>query len=327
MENVYRAMEAAMRTDAPVLIEGESGTGKELVAKAIHYNGLRREKRFFPVDCGAIPETLLESELFGYKKGAFTGAHIDKKGFFEEVDEGSLFLDEIGNTTVSFQAKLLRVLQEGEIRRIGESNIRQVNVRIIAATNVDLEENINAGKFREDLYYRLNVININLPPLRERKEDLPLLSEYFLEKSAKNLGMRKKILCEAVVQILVNYSWPGNIRELSNEMERITAFLEDREQIFPNDLHPRILKTVEKPGLKLLKTAHDMQIQENYEKTIKDQISHLPDWLLQNEIRSIEELEDWYIRLIFEKLNRNQLQTAKALKIGRSTLLRKLRLI
>jgi len=220
MKQVFDMMSSVVESDATVLILGESGTGKELVARAIHYHGWRKEKPFVALFCGSLPESLLESELFGHKKGAFTGAVNDKKGLFETADSGTFFLDEIGDISPRLQTQLLRVVQEGEIKRVGENHVRRVDVRIIAATNKNLTEKIKDGSFREDLYYRLNVINVNLPPLRERAEDLPLLFQHFLTKfSAKYKKHIHGFTAEAL-NILTRHLWPGNVRELENTIER-----------------------------------------------------------------------------------------------------------
>jgi DNA-binding NtrC family response regulator len=215
MQAVYKEIGRVAAKNIPVLISGETGTGKELVARAIYHHSDRHEKRFIPINCGAIPETLLESELFGHERGAFTGAHARKIGKFEVADEGTIFLDEIGELPHSIQAKLLRALQEKEIERLGGTAPIKVDVRIIAATNRNLPEMIRRKLFREDLYYRLNVVNIELPPLRERIEDIPLLSEYFVERFAADYG-GKFTISEEAVDLLMNYSWPGNVRELEN---------------------------------------------------------------------------------------------------------------
>lgn len=224
MQRVFRMAEAVADTDVNVVIAGESGTGKELLARAIHFAGKRKNARFQPVDCGAVTETLLESELFGYIKGAFTGATSDRAGLFEVAEGGVIFLDEITNTSKNFQAKLLRVLQENEIRRVGDNRARKIDVRVIAATNTNLEEAVRLGNFREDLYYRLNVVNIIIPPLRERKEDIPLLAGYFLEKICHKMNIAvKSFSAEALDRILL-YSWPGNVRQLENICERAIIF-------------------------------------------------------------------------------------------------------
>jgi two-component system response regulator HydG len=209
-------------TDATVLVTGESGTGKELIARALHVASRRSNKPFVPVNCAAITETLLESELFGHAKGSFTGAVRARRGLFEEASGGTLFIDEIGETAPGFQAKLLRVLQEGEIRRVGESLPIQVDVRVIAATNQDLKAAVQAKRFREDLFYRLNVVPLRIPPLRERREDVPLLAQHFLARYAKRSGTRKTLSPEALEK-LVAHDWPGNVRELENMIEQAAA--------------------------------------------------------------------------------------------------------
>jgi len=219
MEELYKIVKKVAPTNSTVLINGESGTGKELFAKSIHYNSPRKSKPFFAINCAAIPETLLESELFGYEKGAFTGAFSRHTGLFEQADGSTLFLDEIGDLTQSTQAKLLRVLQEKEVRRIGGKDTIKLDVRIIAATNKKLEQEIEAGKFREDLYYRLNVIAFTLPPLRERLTDIPLLVDHFLSKLDLT-HQNKKGLADDVLQCLMHYSWPGNVRQLESVLER-----------------------------------------------------------------------------------------------------------
>ncbi|MBD3378077.1 response regulator [candidate division KSB1 bacterium] len=210
-------------TESTILISGESGTGKELVAKAIHAKSIRADQPMISVNCGALTESLLESELFGHVKGAFTGAVKDRKGLFEEAKGSTLFLDEIGEISMTTQVKLLRVLQEGEIRRLGESRSIGVDVRVIAATNKDLEKEVREGRFREDLYYRLNVIPIHIPPLRERKEDIPLLGKYFLKKYSQKLLKPTPELSERALQRLGEWDWPGNVRELENVIERTLA--------------------------------------------------------------------------------------------------------
>jgi Nif-specific regulatory protein len=224
MQKVFRMAEAVAATEATVVLSGESGTGKEVLARAIHFSGPRKNGRFIPVDCGALPETLLESELFGHKKGAFTGAISDHPGLFEEADSGTIFLDEITNTSQNFQVKLLRVIQEGEFRRVGDAKSRRVDVRIIAATNKDLAAEVAASNFREDLYYRLNVVNIRLPALRERKEDIPILAEYFLENICKKMKVERKKITSRAVDYIVNFRWPGNVRQLENAIERMIIF-------------------------------------------------------------------------------------------------------
>ncbi|MCU0606540.1 MAG: sigma 54-interacting transcriptional regulator [Candidatus Edwardsbacteria bacterium] len=241
MDLVHKVLDSAV----PVLIQGESGTGKEMVARAIHYNGPRRDRRFLAQYCGALPETLLESELFGYKRGAFTGANADKKGLFEAAHGGTFFLDEISDIAPSTQAKLLRVLQDGEVRRVGDNESSRVDVRIISATNSDLLRDVKEGRFREDLYYRLNVVSITLPPLRERREDIPLLCRHFLEndpavRTKGILQIEKKAL-----DLLMDFPWPGNIRELQNAISYM-AVMAKGDTIRPADL-PENIRSV-KPG-------------------------------------------------------------------------------
>ncbi len=223
IQKVFDLMERAAASPLPVLIQGESGTGKELVARALHFNSPRRARVFLSENCAAIPEPLLESELFGYVQGAFTGADRDKKGLFEMADGGTLFLDEVGEMAVGMQAKLLRVLQEGEFRPIGAKEVRRASVRIVAATNAVLSQRIEEGTFRQDLYYRLNVISIVLPPLRARREDIPLLAEFFLEREARERGGSKLVLDDDLLALLVRYSWPGNVRQLENVIARLAV--------------------------------------------------------------------------------------------------------
>lgn len=235
---VFALLERIIPTDARIMIEGESGTGKELIARILHYNGPNKEGPFVAVDCGAFPENLLESELFGYVKGAFTGAIQDKPGLFEEADNGSLFLDEITNMPISIQSKLLRVLQENEIRPVGSTKTKKVEVRVISAASESLKEKLKEGKFREDLYYRLSVVNVNLPPLRERPTDIPLLANHFLKKYSAKYQKRVTGLKRKTLQALESYSWPGNIRELENVIERFIILAEPDMEYIPSELLP-----------------------------------------------------------------------------------------
>jgi len=207
-------------SDAPVFIFGESGTGKELVARAVHGRSGRRAGPFVAVNCGAIPDHLLESELFGHARGSFTGAMRDKAGLLEEANGGTFFLDEIGDLSLPLQAKLLRLLQEREIRRVGETRTRRIDVRFISATNKELEKEVEQGRFRMDLYYRLRILTVEVPPLRERKSDLPLLVDHFVDKYSREMGREKVFVSPGALELMVNYSWPGNIRELQNEIQR-----------------------------------------------------------------------------------------------------------
>jgi two-component system response regulator HupR/HoxA len=223
MQRVFEVMEKVAETDATVLLMGETGTGKELVARAIHYAGNRRGRRFLAQNCGALPDTLLESELFGHRRGAFTGAHADKKGLFESADGGTIFLDEISETEPGMQVRLLRVLQDGEIRPLGSSATRKVDVRIIAATNRDLRKEVETGRFREDLYYRLRVVEISLPPLRDRRSDIPLLAHHFLDRANTKMGRSLEGFSNEAMERLTRCEWSGNVRELENEIERAVA--------------------------------------------------------------------------------------------------------
>lgn len=230
-------------TDATVLITGESGSGKELVAKAIHANSRRADRAFIPVNCAAVTETLLESELFGHVRGAFSGAVSNRRGLLEEADGGTFFFDEIGETTPSFQAKLLRVLQEGEIRRVGDNRAVKVDIRVVAATNQDLHRAIAEKRFRQDLYYRLNVARFVLPPLRDRREDIPLLVEHFLSKACRKMNVRVR-LGDSVMEYLVSYDYPGNIRELENMVEQGVALASQSGVIELEDIAPQGLPEV-----------------------------------------------------------------------------------
>jgi transcriptional regulator with PAS, ATPase and Fis domain len=279
-----------------VLITGESGTGKELAAKAIHFNSERRNGPFVPVNCAAIPETLLESELFGHVKGAFTDAKGDKRGLFEEASGGTLFLDEISELPVMLQAKLLRAIQEKEIRRVGSTKAVAVDTRIIAATNLALAEEVRAKRFREDLYYRLNVIEIMMPPLRERREDIPLLVDAFLKKCAEAGKKAVKGIAESALALLLDYPWPGNVRELENVIERAVT-LARGEKVMPEDLPPAI---------------HGSR----GDKKVIDEAA--------NRTLPLEDVEKEYILRILDKTGGNKYQAAQLLGIDRKTLYRKL---
>lgn len=227
MQAVYRLVAQCAPTNSTVLLTGESGTGKELIARAIHYNSLRKDKPFIPVDCNSLSENLVESELFGHVKGAFTGAVGNKKGMFEVAGSGSLFLDEIGNFSISIQAKLLRVLQEREFRAVGDTRTQTANFRLITATNRDLNAMVTAGTFRDDLYYRINIFPIHVPALRERREDIPALAYHFLKTFSAELGKKVTDISEGAMSALTNYTWPGNVRELENVMQRAAILTSD----------------------------------------------------------------------------------------------------
>ncbi len=296
MREIFDLIRRVADSQTNILITGESGTGKELVAKAIHFNSTRRDAPFVPVNCAAIPEHLLESELFGHVRGAFTDAKSDKRGLFEEAQKGTLFLDEISEMPMLLQAKLLRAVQEREVRRVGATRSVSVDVRIIAATNLLLSEEVREKRFREDLYYRLNVIEIRLPPLRDRKEDIPLLCDMMIQKSA--VGRQKQItkITEAALGLLLDHSWPGNVRELENVIERGVT-LAQGETITPNDL-PLAIR--EAQGERHL-------IEESAERLLP-----------------LEEMEKLYIKRMLEKTRGNKFQAAQILGIDRKTLYRKL---
>jgi len=246
LREVYRILEKVAPTDSTVLVTGESGTGKELLVRALHRNSRRHEKPFVPINCGAIPKELLESELFGHEKGVFAHGSRSRSGRFELADGGTLFLDEIGEMDLSLQVKILRALQEKEIERVGGTSTKRVDVRLVAATNRDLEADVAAGRFREDLFYRLNVIPVHLPPLRERGDDIMTLAEHFLvnfcrEKDRKTLGVAPQARA-----LLMAYAWPGNVRELENFMERLSILCEG-SQVTPDDLPEKIRRNVALP--------------------------------------------------------------------------------
>lgn len=282
------------RSDATVLISGESGTGKELIAKGIHFSGRRADKPFIALNCAAIPESLIEAELFGYKKGSFTGAISDSKGKFEAATGGTLFLDEISAMPLDLQPRLLRVLQEQEIVRVGENQTRKVDVRIIAATNQNLEKMVEDGTFREDLYFRLAVVPVNLPPLRQRRDDIPLLINHFFKISKEKHGFRELTIEREVFNALSNYSYPGNVRELENLIERMVV-LSDGKSLTLAD----IPESVNRPS----QTFGNVKIELPAEKI------------------SLDEVEREIIRYALEMHNGNQTQTAKYLGITRSALI------
>ena len=247
MQEVYNLIAKVADTDSTILIQGESGTGKELVARALHFNSQRQHQPFVAINCSALPENLLESELFGHKKGAFTGAVQDKIGLFEEASLGTIFLDEINSMPPLLQTKLLRVLQERQIRRVGDTKSSPINVRVLAATNEGLLEKTKTGGFREDLYYRLAVIPIEMPALHERPEDIPLLVNHFLQKNAAHTSMEPKKIDPKAITVLAHYRWPGNVRELENAIERACALCE-AGVIMPGDLPPHVVRHTGTPA-------------------------------------------------------------------------------
>lgn len=258
MHKVFEMIKRVSMAPTNVLITGESGTGKEVIAKAIHYNGPLKDKPFVPINCGAIPETLMESEMFGHKKGSFTGAVVDKVGLFEAADGGTIFLDEVGELPLSIQVKLLRAIQERVIRRVGSVEDTAVSVRIIAATNRDLEDMVADGSFRQDLYYRLNVIGIRAPALRERKEDIPVLANHFLKKYNERIGKAVAGISVEAMEALKKYNYPGNVRELENVIERTVA-LESGATILPESLPP----FVNTPNGRKMASANEIEVTED----------------------------------------------------------------
>ncbi|MGI9035930.1 MAG: sigma-54-dependent transcriptional regulator [Pyrinomonadaceae bacterium] len=297
MIELYKEIARVAPAKSTVLILGESGTGKELIARAIHQYSPRAARAFVPVNCGALTETLLEAELFGSVRGAYTGAHADRKGLWEEADGGTLFLDEIGEISLAMQVKLLRALQEGEIRRVGSSRSIQVDARIIAATNRSLEEEVKTGRFREDLFYRLSIITLNVPPLRERRSDIPLLAARFLTKASENAGREHLKLSENVLKILTAYDWKGNVRELEAAIEH-AALRARGGEIEPEDL-PEKLRGVD--------------VKKISKNSLENLFADLP---------SLDELEKRYLQLILEKAENNRTRAAEILGIDRRTLYR-----
>ena len=262
MQKVFNLMKRIIKTDSTVLILGESGTGKEVVAKAIHFNGSRKDKPFIAVHCGAIPENLLESELFGFVRGAFTGANKDKIGKFEAANHGTILLDEIGTMPMHLQTKLLRVLQEQEVERVGSTRPIKIDVRVISATNQDLEEEVRKGTFREDLFYRLNVIPLRIPPLRERGEDILPLVRYFLEKNCREMKRPLMTIAKNAMEVLELYGWPGNVRELENVVERTVALTEDSVitvSDLPHQISEMALTKVSERGVDMVKTITEIE--------------------------------------------------------------------
>jgi DNA-binding NtrC family response regulator len=289
MLSVYKQIAHAATAIAPVLIVGESGTGKELVARAIHAHGRRAARPFVPINCGALTESVLESELFGHTRGAFTGAIADTKGIFEQANGGTVFLDEIGETSTGLQVKLLRVLQEGEVRTVGGTRLVKVDVRVVAATNADLEREVTAQRFRQDLYYRLSVIVIRVPALRERREDIPLLIDTFLQNACARAG-RRVDLSPAAVSALTMYRWPGNVRELENTIERLVVFSRGS-----------VIDVADLP--------------------FKPSGQELPDRLFAD-LPSLDEIERRYLLHVIEQVGGNRTRAAEVLGIDRRTLYR-----
>ena len=257
MQNVYRLVAKCAPTSSTILLTGESGTGKELIAHAIHYNSLRKDKPFVPVDCNSLSENLLESEMFGHVKGSFTGAVTNKRGMFELADNGTLFLDEIGNISLTTQAKLLRVIQEREFRAVGDTRTQGANFRLITASNKDLKTMVAEGTFREDLFYRVNIFPIQVPPLRERKEDIPALAFHFLRVFSDELGKKVEEFSEGAMSVLVNYGWPGNVRELENTIHRAVILAADK--VIRQAHLVNIVDMVPQPDLEVPRTSDELK--------------------------------------------------------------------
>ncbi|MFQ5692258.1 MAG: sigma-54-dependent transcriptional regulator [Nitrospinota bacterium] len=305
IQKVIRMVEMVAESDSSILLQGESGTGKEIVAKAIHYNSPRTDNPLVTVNCGALPENLMESELFGYERGAFTGATSAKPGRFEMAEGGTIFLDEVGDMTPMLQVKLLRVLQEHTFERLGGTKTHKLNVRVIAATNQDLEKNVEDGKFREDLYYRLNVIPIVLPPLRERREDIPLLVEHFLEHFKKSRRKQIKTIEEDAMECMMRYHWPGNVRELENLMDRMVVL--DRDGVIAMDDLPEKLQDLSALSGKLKTTD-----------------ANSPGFSFES---AVSEFEKTLILNALEKSGWVKNKAAKLLNMKRTTLVEKMKKI
>ena len=278
MKKVFTLIEKSAASQAKVLIRGENGSGKELIARALHHNSQRAGGPFVTVNCAAIPETLIESELFGHEKGAFTGAQAMHRGKFEQAHTGTLFLDEIGDTSLMVQAKILRAVEEGQIQRIGSGKSISVDVRIVAATNKDLQREMQDGNFREDLFYRLNVITINVPPLRERKEDIEELSRFFLKKCAETNGFPTKTLHQKALATLINHDWPGNVRQLRNVIERLTI-LSENPVITAQEVVDALEKSKSNPQEPVYTTLRDAREQFEREFILNTLIAH--HWKIQ----------------------------------------------
>jgi two-component system response regulator PilR (NtrC family) len=303
MRDLFHLLEIVASTSSTVLITGETGTGKELAARAIHHNSARRNNRFVAINCSAIPETLLEAELFGHTRGAFTGAVAMRQGRFEQAHKGTLFLDEVGTMSPALQAKLLRVLQEREFERVGDSHTTKVDVRVIAATHSDLHRMVAEGTFREDLFYRLNVIPVKLPPLRERREDIPLLVQHFIQRLSADSGRPPVKVSQEAMRRLMAHPWPGNVRQLENAVERGVAFTQGRGQIDLLDLSP--------------------DVQDEASPTNGGELS-LPEEGIDFETY-ISGIELSLIRRSLERTQGNKRQAARLLKLKRTTLIEKLK--
>lgn len=303
MHNILDDIKSVASTEAKVLIYGETGTGKELIAWALHHNSNRKGKPYIKLNCASIPSELLESELFGHTKGAYTGAYTDHKGKFQMADGGTLFLDEIGDMDLNLQAKMLRALQEGEIEVIGERESRKVDVRIVSATNKNLEFLVQEGKFREDLYHRLNVVRISVPPLRERQEDILPLAYHFLKQNNEKYNRQVLTIHQQAESYLLNYSWPGNVRELQNVMEKLVIFAKSNK-VTLNDI-PKAFDTT-----KNFKTPFSVSEDDNHILELKE---------------AVDKFKKQYIIHVLQKMNWRKNETAQALGIDRTNLFRKIK--
>ena len=322
IREVFDVVERAAGSQSTVMIYGESGTGKELIARALHINSPRASKPFIAVNCGAIPHELLESELFGYEKGSFTGAINTRIGRLELANQGTIFLDEIGDMPTSLQVKLLRVLAEREIDRLGSTKPTPIDIRVITATHRNLEESMRAGKFREDLFYRLNIIPINLPPLRERKADIPLLVNHFLKQL--NGTAESKTISEEAMHFLVNYSWPGNIRELANFVERMLV-LSIGSTITPRDLPEKILGDAPKEKWQPLNKEEEGNPAQMLQQSLKQSFHvGIPEEGI-NLKKTVEEFEKELLLEALEKTGWVKNKAANLLGLNRTTLVEKLK--
>lgn len=321
IRELFKTIGKVATSDVSVLITGESGTGKELVARAIHQNSIRAKGPFLAVNCAAIPKDLLESELFGYRKGAFTGAQGDRAGFFEMAHKGTLFLDEIGDLSLDLQGKLLRILQEKEVQRLGSSEGKAVDVRILAATNQDLSKLVKEKKFREDLFFRLNVIPLNLPPLRERKEDIPLLVKFFIDRFAEAMNTGQKEVTPRALEFLQSYHWPGNIRELENIVKR-AAILSPSAKLDQKDFSYFLGQTEDYAQEEM----GEMGLEDTIRAKLKPFMEKMKDVEMKDLYHTIMEMaERPLIELVLQKTKHNQIQAAKVLGINRNTLRKKIR--
>jgi len=318
MQEICKTIGRLSKTDVTVLIQGESGTGKELIARALHRASRRNSFPFVTVNASAIPATLMESELFGFERGAFTGAHQRHAGKFEQAEGGTLFLDEIGEMTTELQAKLLRVLQEGEYESLGSTRSRRANVRIVAATNLELDRAVQQKRFRSDLFYRLNVVSIEVPPLRDRREDIPVLANYFIRRFQGEAGFGRKYLSEDALALLKQWSWPGNVRELENVIKRAMA-LSSQEVLLPTDISA-VISPSDRAGL---------QSDLTFEELARGRIGELLDQVdpgMRGELHQkfLQQVEKPLLEMVLEKAGGNQVRAAAMLGINRNTLRKKI---